>query len=214
MHRSQGLIVAASMLALVLVFMLMPAQSANAFSTSFNFDGYGFGTPAESVSLPGFSLGSPASPNSWSVQSSAGYASLSGNVLRQMNCNAPLVIRLDAYQKEMSLRFALTNGAQRLRIEGFAGSPNQGSAIFHQSYYGSPNGLGEGILEGSLNEDVQGMNYLVIDAPDGCATLDDLRFEDGNGVIVMGDINVSRIPRLPIPEPLPLPIEPIIIRGN
>src|SRR5690606_7019778 len=108
MHRTHGLALVAFAVAFVAAFVLMPAQSASAFNTYFNFDGHGIGTPAEAVSASGFTFSSPDSPNSGQVQSSAGFASLSGNVLRQTDCKTKLVIELEKYQHTLSMDFAVT----------------------------------------------------------------------------------------------------------
>jgi hypothetical protein len=205
MQRIHSLLLAAFMFAFVVVTLLAPAQPAHAASTTFTFDGSPIGTPAENVSLPGFYLSSPASPNAWKVQSTAGFVGMSGNILKQSNCAAPLVIRLDAYQTTMSLRFGLTNGAQRLRIQGYAGSPS-GTVLFQNSYYGTANGVTPGVYEGTISEDVQGMNYIVISAPEGCAAIDNLRFDNGTIVMIPGPIVLNPRPQLPLPQPLPINI--------
>lgn len=221
MHRSIGLFVFSIVAAFLLTFMLVPAQSASAANSFFNFDGYAVGTSAENVTAPGIQMSSQFSAGSWQVTQAEKFATLSGNVLSSPACNDNLIIKLDSYNYTISLRFAAWAGATGIRVQGFAGHPNSGTLVQTGIHQGTPNGISEGMVEGSVQVSMDGADHILISDADGCVAIDDVRLND----MPIIDLNPEILTRNPIiiPQPLPLPgpivvepiiVQPVVIRGN
>ena len=214
MKTQYSLSVLTAAAALVLAILLAPAHSASAFNAFFDFNGYAAGTPAEAISAPGIGMWSQFGSNGWQVAPAEKFDTLSGNVLTNAACNDNLVIKLDTYYHTVSVRFAAWGGATGVRVQGFSGDPNSGLLVTTGIHQGTQNSISEGVFEGVATDDIQGASHILISDADGCVAIDDLRLDDLPVLEVPPVIIREPIIRLPLPEPLPLPVEPIIIRGN
>lgn len=217
MQFKHSLAVLTTAAALILTVLLMPAQSASAFNSFFDFNSNAPGTSAENIPAPGVHMGSPFNPNSWIVQPNFVYTTMNGNVLQNLNCNAALVIELDSVYQDVSFRYGITRPTQVLKLDGWLGAPGSGTLVFSTNHNGTYNGGPEGIREGVAAASAAGFDHLVIYTPGGCAGIDDLSL-DGQPIFVGGrDIVLNPAPSLPIPvEPrLPAVQLPITgVRGN
>jgi hypothetical protein len=221
MKVKASLFVLSTFAALVLTLMLVPAQSASAFNSFFNFNGNAPGTSAESIAAPGVHMGSPFIPNSWIVQPNLVYTTMSGNILQNLNCNAALVIELDSVYQDISFRYGITRPTHVLKLDGWLGEPGPGMQVFSTNNYGVDNGGPEGIREGIAAASAAGFDHIVIYSPGGCAAIDDLSL-DGSPIVV-GPRDLRLVPLNPVPLPdtrlpavqLPvLEVPEVVIRGN
>ena len=140
-----------------------------------DFEPYAHGTPAEALGIPGAVIGSGFAPGSWQVKPNTEYATLSGNVLQNTQCDAALNIALDRAYTEVSFRFGVEPTAAVVKLDGWMGEPGPGSLVFSHDFYGAPLGSPTGMLEGVASTSGIAFDHLIIYSPGGCLAIDDLK---------------------------------------
>lgn len=160
-------------LALFVLLLLAIALPVLADAMKEDFDWYGVGKPASSITNPGAAfIGS-----GWYVaDGNPDFALTTDNVLRDQSCSGPVHVRLVDKANSVDLTYAYPDKTKGMFISAWMGVPGQGGTqVAIQVFYGNTYNYGLNWYEGYASmTTAQPFNYLIIGSHGSCSAFDHL----------------------------------------